>query len=120
MTAKKNRYLTVIVVAVLLLAGLLYAVWPDPFPTPEPMTFRWTPPTTGAVAVRYDVEIHAGVEGSDEVISTTVTEPEVTFDVEWVKLYRIRVRGVDQLGRAGEWSEYSLSHDRELDDPPSI
>ena len=85
MTAKKNRYLTVIVVAVLLLAGLLYAVWPDPFPTPEPMTFRWTPPTTGAVAVRYDVEIHAGVEGSDEVISSTVTEPSaLTITSTWL------------------------------------
>jgi hypothetical protein len=85
---------------------------------PADMTFTWTAPTSGTAPVRYDVEIRVGGPESDQIQTQSVTTNEVTFPVDWVTMYEVRVRGVDGQGRTGPWSVWSLAYDRDLDDPP--
>jgi hypothetical protein len=85
---------------------------------PPDMTFTWDPPTTGTPVVRYEVEIRVGGSDSDQIDTQTVNTNEVTFAVDWVTPYEVRVRGVDGQGRTGPWSEWSLAYDTDLDDPP--
>ena len=121
MTAKKISVLVGGALLVAVLAGVAISqssggekVIP---PQPRDFTFDWTAPTTGTPVVRYDVEIRIGGPESDQIETRSVTTNEVTFSVDWVTIYEVRVRGVDAQGRVGPWSPWSLAEDRDLDDP---
>jgi len=84
---------------------------------PEDMVFGWTAPTTGTPAVRYEVEIRVGGMNSTNITTRQVTENRVTFAVEWLTLYEVRVRAYDATDHVGPWSKWSLAEDRDHDEP---
>lgn len=83
----------------------------------DPMTFAWTAPTTGTTPVRYEVQIRKGGPASTDIDSREVTTNRVTFDVEWLTLYEVRVRAVDAGNRVGPWSIWSQAEDRDHGEP---
>ncbi len=84
---------------------------------PDDMTFEWTAPTTGSVVAKYEVQIRTGGLNSTDVETQFVTTNQVTFSVDWLTLYEVRVRGVDGAGHVGSWSVWSLAEDRDHDEP---
>lgn len=86
--------------------------------SPNDMIFEWTAPTTGSAVDQYEVEIRIGGMNSTNVETRMVTTNQVTFAVEWLTVYEVRVRGIDSAGRIGPWSIWSLAEDRGVDDPP--
>lgn len=75
---------------------------------PQPMTFEWDPPVGGSAVVLYEVEIRESRPTTEAtVVRRTTDTNRVTFDVRWLYLYEVRVRGVDAEGRKGPWSEWS-------------
>ena len=84
---------------------------------PPDMTFQWAAPTTGTPAAKYEVQIRNGGANSTDVVTRTVTTNRVTFSVDWLTLYEVRVRAIDASGRAGIWSVWSLAEDRDHEEP---
>jgi hypothetical protein len=68
------------------------------------VTYTWTAPTTGTPVAYYDVQLR--VNSGDWEPFGTVINPTLTQDMP-VGLSLIRVRGVDEFGRAGVWSTES-------------
>ena len=68
----------------------------------RPMTFEWDPPAGGSPVVRYDVEIRESRPTTEPTVTARTTDTNrITFDVKWLYLYEVRVRGVDAQGRGG-------------------
>lgn len=119
MTGQKKLIMYGVLAAVVLLAGgaLLQALLDDSgFDAATPMTFRWEP-GSGTPAASYDVEIRKGGSGSTDITTEAVQIAEVTFNVDWLTPYEVRVRGVSATGVRGAWSEWSLVYDRDHDAP---
>ena len=85
--------------------------------TPADMVFEWTAPTTGSAVDKYEVQIRTGGMNSTDVETRMVSTNQVTFAVDWLTLYEVRVRGIDSAGRIGAWSIWSLAEDRDHDEP---
>jgi hypothetical protein len=68
------------------------------------VTYTWTEPTTGTPVVYYEVGLRVN-SGDWESFGTTIN-PTLTQDMP-VGVSLIRVRGVDEFGRAGVWSTES-------------
>jgi hypothetical protein len=83
----------------------------------EPMTFAWTPPTTGTSPVRYEVQIRKGGPSSTDIESRVEPTNQTTFAVDWLTLYEVRVRAVDASNRVGPWSIWSQAEDRDHEEP---
>ncbi len=98
------------------LAGVVL-VWGGSGDRAEDMIFSWDAPTAGTPVVRYEVQIRVGGSQSNEYQNQVVTTNSVTFEVDWLKPYEVRVRGVDANDRIGPWSDWSLAEDRELEEP---
>jgi len=86
-------------------------------PPPEDMIFEWTAPTTGTIPVKYEVQIRTGGVNSDDIRTDMVDTNRITFAVEWLTVYEVRVRGIDAQNRVGPWSIWSLAEDRDMVDP---
>ncbi len=81
----------------------------DPAP---PMTFAWQP-GSGPPPEKYEVEIRKGGMYSKDITYRETATTEITFDVDWLTPYDVRVRGVDAEGRRGPWSKWSVVHHRQ-------
>ncbi|MFT5233997.1 MAG: hypothetical protein ACI9UK_000346 [Candidatus Krumholzibacteriia bacterium] len=84
---------------------------------PDDMVFSWAAPTVGTTVVKYEVQIREGGSDGGDSRNMEVTTNSVTFDVDWLTLYEVRVRGVDASNRIGPWSEWSLAEDRDHEEP---
>ena len=84
---------------------------------PPDMAFVWAPPTTGTAVEKYEVQIRSGGANSTDVETQFVTTNRVTFSVDWLTLYEVRVRGIDADGHVGVWSKWSLAEDRDHAEP---
>ena len=69
------------------------------------VTYEWTAPTTGEPVDHYVVQRHNGSAWGGEVTATGNT---ATLEME--SGWRVRVAGVDALGRQGPWSEESEAY----------
>jgi hypothetical protein len=69
------------------------------------VSYQWTAPTTGAAVDHYVVE-HS-VDGGAWTALGTVTANQYTLAAEVGVSHRIRVAGVDALGRQGVYSDAS-------------
>lgn len=82
----------------------------------DDIVFRWTAPTSGTPVVSYDVQVRT--IGTGDVIHRGILETEFTLtEVQYMKKYQIRVRGVDGDDRRGPWSQWSEEESRELPEP---
>jgi hypothetical protein len=66
--------------------------------------WTWTPPTTGTPVEYYEVELMVN-DGDWQPFGTSIV-PTLTTEMP-VGTSLVRVRGVDEFGRAGGWSESS-------------
>lgn len=89
----------------------------DPENRAEAMTFVWTAPTTGSPVAKYEVQIRQGGAASTDITNREVFTTEVTFPVDWMTLYEVRVRAVDAANRAGPWSIWSQAENRDHEAP---
>ncbi len=121
MTGKNKTVMYGLIFAVAVLAGgaLVYGeeILEKLLDSPDDMVFEWTAPTTGSAVDKYEVEIRTGGVNSTDVETRMVTTKQVTFAVDWLTLYEVRVRGIDSAGRVGPWSIWSLAEDRDHDEP---
>ncbi len=121
MTGQKKAGLYGLGLAAAVLAGVAMVQGGDDIKNlldpPADMTFEWAAPTTGSTAVRYEVQIRNGGANSTDVKTQNVTSRSVTFSVDWLTLYEVRVRGIDSSGCAGVCSASSLAEDRDHEEP---
>ncbi len=121
MTGQKRAGFFGLSLAVMALAGAAFALGGDTHkaatPPPAPMVFEWTAPTDGTAVVKYEVQIRTGGESSTDVTTVEVTTNQVTFPVEWLTIYEVRVRGIDATDQAGAWSIWSLAEDEDHEAP---
>lgn len=73
---------------------------------PLNVTYTWTPPTTGAACVSYDVERSLDGGATWQMFTTTTAPSAVVLAPDLTPIL-VRVRGVDALGRKGAYSDPS-------------
>lgn len=72
------------------------------------VTAQWTAPTTGSAVVQYELQIN---EDGGEFYTIGFTEnTSFVMQAENLITYKARVRGIDKLDRAGNWSEESENY----------
>jgi len=116
MVIEKKNKIRLLGVLVVVLAGVALVLG-GLGPQPDNLMFSWSDPTSGTEVVKYEVQIRVGGSASHEYRNEVVTTNSVTFDVEWLTPYEVRVRGVDANNRIGPWSDWSLAEDRDHEEP---
>ena len=116
-TKKKSAcgaLLTLLVVAGALLGGLQPVR--SQSPESEAWRYTWTEPTYGAQPVHYAVEIRRDGLAVEQT-RTSGPAPEYEFEAFYGRDYEVRVAGVDELGRQGPFSDWSIRDTCELGIP---
>ena len=68
-------------------------------------TIKWAPPTIGSPAAFYEPQ-HS-IDGGEWTTITKLKDNSITLTYPDGHVYIVRVRAIDAIGRAGQWSEPS-------------
>lgn len=100
---------TTIPLLTLITALLGYGITSFGQPDTPTLRWQWTAPTTGSPAVQYQGEVESwpAAGGDTTRFNFVVAETTVTTSYSYGYHQRVRVRGVDDLGRSGVWSDWA-------------
>jgi hypothetical protein len=88
---------------------------------PLRVEIAWNAPEEGSPAVRYEVQVVDPTNDFDHVYTVPAQagtrQSLVTTDLEYTRLYMVRVCGIDAQGRAGPWSQWTPPYAFEVADP---
>jgi hypothetical protein len=93
--------------AILLLLALLLPLAASAQTTSIPLTYTWTPPTTGSAVHHYVVQTSTTAT-SWTTLTAQPTTPVITIPAAVGVNIQVRVAGVDAQGRQGLWSDPSV------------
>ena len=89
-----------------LIAATLIIAFAGAAQAQESVAYNWTAPTTGSPVDHYVVQ-HSTDGGAWVTVDDNVTTLSFTLSAAYDVEHRIRVAGVDALGRQGPWSTAS-------------